>query len=367
LSPVKIGSVSTLSGPIGATIGGFVKGFQVWVRWINDRGGVNGHPVVLKVWDDGADPARHRAQVQEAVETANVIALVSEVAPTSGEASLEYLKAKNIPVIGTETGSQWPEKSPLYFIQAAWGKGVVYISASAAARRAAATGAKKFGTITCTEAAECALHERYWHQYAVAQGLTSVYKGKSSLVQPDFTAECLAARNAGVEMLALTMDTNSVPRIASSCARQGYHPTYVLLGPLMVSSLTKDPNLDGAVLGTAQFPYVWADNPKVAEFLAAMKTYSPGIPPGPSEAGGWVTAKLFERAAAATPEPPTTAALLDGLWSIRGDSLGGITGPLTFTKGQPSSQNPSCGFDMVLDKGAWTSPDGFKIQCGDPA
>jgi branched-chain amino acid transport system substrate-binding protein len=109
---------------------------------------------------------------------------------------------------------------------------------------------------------------------------------------------------------------------------------------------------------------VWNDNPGVSEFLNAMKAYLPGTPPGPSEAGGWTSGKLFERAAAAMTEPPTTAALLEGLWSIKNDTLGGITGPRTFVRAQPTPQNPSCGYDMVMEKGAWRSPDGFQLHCG---
>ena len=45
-----------------------------------------------------------------------------------------------------------------------------------------------------------------------------------SLTQPNFTAECLAARNAGLTFLMLGMDTNSERRVISSCAQQGYNP-----------------------------------------------------------------------------------------------------------------------------------------------
>jgi branched-chain amino acid transport system substrate-binding protein len=280
---------------------------------------------------------------------------------------MSYIEEKKIPVIGTDTGAQWPARSPNYFIQAAYGKGMVYATISAAARRARALGLSKFGTITCSEISDCATHERYWHQYAAGLGLTSVYKGKASLVQPDFTAECLAARNAGVEFLGITMDQNSVPRLANSCSRQDYRPVYVLLGPLMTAQLTKDPNMEGTIVGSTFFPYVWKDTPGVAEFNEAMKTYAPGTTPGPSEAGGWISGKLFERAAANLGEPPTSAALFQGLWSIKDDTLGGITQPLTFSPGQGTTQNPSCGFDMVLQKGAWVSPDGFQLHCGNTA
>ena len=365
--PVRIGTVSTMSGPIGDTLGGAVKAAQVWVRWINDRGGVNGHPVEFKIWDDGGDPARHRSQLQEAIERFGVVAFLTEIAPSTAEQSLDYLTSKNVPVIGTDMGNQWHERSPLYFLHAAYGKGLEYVGVAAIARRAKVIGGDKFGSVVCQEVPGCHTTERYWHQYAVGAGLKSVYAGRASLAQPEFTAQCLAARNAGANFIAFSMDANSITRMAASCARQGYHPVYVTMGPLMLERFAADPNLDGMVLGTNLMPYVWTSNPAAVEFLDAMKQYAPGTFAGASQASGWVAAKLFERAAANMPEPPTAAAVLQGLWRIKGDTLGGITQPLTFTEGKSTTQDPSCGFDMIVEKGQWKSPDGFIQHCGSPS
>ena len=355
-----------MSGPIGETLGGAVKAAQVWVRWVNDRGGLNGHPVEFKIWDDGADPARHRSQLQEAIEKFKVVAFIAEIGPTSAEPSLDYINEKKIPVIGTELGTQWPATSPMYFLQAGFGRGMVHIGVGAFARRAKALGLSKFGTMVCYEVPDCATHERYYHKYAAEAGLQSTYQGRGSLAQPDYTAQCIAARNAGVEIIAISMDANSISRLVSSCTRQGYKPLYAGIGPEMVARFAKDPNLDGMVVGTNVMPFVWTSNPAAAEFLEAMKQYAPGMAIGAAEASGWVAAKLLERAAAAMPEPPTSAAVLQGLWRIKGDTLGGITQPLTFTEGQPTSQTPSCGFDMVVKQGQWTSLDGFQMHCGNP-
>ncbi|MGH7534286.1 MAG: ABC transporter substrate-binding protein, partial [Gemmatimonadales bacterium] len=60
-SPAVIASVGTISGPAGAALGGSVQALQVWSKAVNARGGINGHPVQLIVYDDGGDPARHRS------------------------------------------------------------------------------------------------------------------------------------------------------------------------------------------------------------------------------------------------------------------------------------------------------------------
>ena len=100
-------SVGTLSGPGGAVLGPIVGGTQVWVKWVNRTGGLNGHPVHLITYDDAGDPSRHRAQVQEAVEQAHAVAFLTNVETLTGAGSADYITQKHIPVIGTDTATPW--------------------------------------------------------------------------------------------------------------------------------------------------------------------------------------------------------------------------------------------------------------------
>jgi branched-chain amino acid transport system substrate-binding protein len=122
-STIVVGNVGTYSGPVGSSVADLPQGVQVWARWINDRGGLNGHPVKFVVADDGADPSRHRALVQQMVETQGAIALVGDGEVVTGASSVEYLTAKGIPVIGNEGGSDWFYSSPTYFTHVSTGQG----------------------------------------------------------------------------------------------------------------------------------------------------------------------------------------------------------------------------------------------------
>ena len=61
-------------------------------------------------------------------------------------------------------------------------------------------------------------------------------------------------------------------------------------------------------------------------------------------------------------EPPTAESVLNGLWSIQNDSLGGLTYPLTFVRDQPAERK-ACWFGFAVKDGIWVSPDGFKLHC----
>jgi branched-chain amino acid transport system substrate-binding protein len=159
------------------------------------------------------------------------------------------------------------------------------------------------------------------------------------------------------------LDGNSVERLAASCARQGFRPQYISTGPILFDRFKSNPNLDGMVGEHQTFPYFQTGTPGTDEFQQALKVLGRGIAPGPGVASGWTAGKLLERAGAALPEPPTTEALLRGLWSIKHDTLGGLTYPLTFAEGA-TSERKACWFNVAVAKGAWVSPDGYQNHCG---
>jgi len=363
-STIVIGNVGTYSGPVGSSVADLPQGVQVWSRWINDRGGLNGHPVKFVVADDGADPARHRALVQQMVETQGAIALVGNGEVVTGASSVEYLTAKGIPVIGNEGGSDWFYSSPTYFTHVSTGQTYWKAVASSVAAVAKAKGKTKWASITCTEATTCGDADRIWTREGEikSQGLQSVYNARSSLAQPDFTAECLNARNAGAEILTMVMDAATVIRIAASCARQGYKPLFTEVAASSKTEHAADQNLTGGLIATVGL-FVWTDGstPATAEFQAAMKRYL-GKTPGAGHAAGWAAARVFEKAAAGIGDPATPAAVLDGLYSFKGETVGGLVMPLTFTRGQ-NAPRQVCWATNYAEGGKWTAFDGGKISC----
>src|SRR5581483_2024814 len=124
-----------------------LQGTQLWVKHINERGGLSGHTVTLIVYDDSGDPARHRAQVQEAVERKGVIAFLMNGEAITGQSSVEYITSKRIPVIGTTGGETWVDSSPMYFPQMSWGDDYPEASVYSAAEMTVPKGKTKLGSL----------------------------------------------------------------------------------------------------------------------------------------------------------------------------------------------------------------------------
>ena len=360
-SPVLLASVGTYSGVVGGVMVPILKGAQIWTQVVNERGGLNGHPVKLLVYDDTGDSGRRRAQLREAVERGGAIAFLMDASPVVGNTTIDYIEAKRIPVIGTETGSEWVYASPMYFPQTSSGLNLWYAVIAGAAHQTVPQGKTKFGSLVCVELSTCASMTKLWRDSAKGVGFDFVYGGQASIAQPDFTAECLSARNAGVQVWGIGMDSNSIGRIAAACARQGYHPIIATGSGLLVDGWKDDPNLEGLIVATNFYPYFLNDNPAMAEYHAAMAAR------GKDRAGiasqtGWAAGKLLERAAASLPEPPTSAAILRGLWNMKQETLGDLTAPNTFTENRTAA-SVACWFNLAIKGAKWTAPDGAKQFC----
>ena len=362
-SPVVIASVGSYSGPVGTLFVPMVQGVQAWVAEANADGGLDGHAVRFIVADDGGDGARSRALVQDMVERQGAVAFVQMAQGLSGPGSVEYLTEKRIPVIGSETGSPWfYDTSPMFFPQVSSGVGIARALLYSAAERLIPSGKKKLGTIVCVEAQVCREGDAAWAREASAVGFDLSYRGTASLGQPDFTAQCLAARNRGADVILIGLDTNSVGRLASSCARQGYRPVFAILGGTLADQMQHNPDLAGAVSATPAFPYIQSGTPATDEYQAVIRRFGENIVAGQGPATGWVSAKLFERAAADLSEPLSSAAILRGLWNVHDDDLGGLTQPLSFAEDRPTSL-VVCWWDLQITARAWSSPDRFRRHC----
>lgn len=363
-SPVRIGFVGTLSGPAGANIGPIRDGVQVWVNHVNAHGGVNGHRVELVVADDRGDSARHRSLLQQLVEERGVLAFVGNADVLLGPVSVDYLARAGIPRIGGDTGGDWMYANDLTFPQATSGLGLVQAGFASVAQRAVADGKTRIAVISCQEAQVCRDGTRIYPALASTYGVQIVYQATTSIAQPDFTAECLNAQRAGAEVVIVLLDANSIDRVAASCGRQRYQPTFAWNASLTVDAQKDNPALDGALIAMNVAPWTDPSTPALKEFRDAMATYLPSRVPNAGHITGWTAGVLFGRGAARLPEPPTSAAIADGLRQLHDDDLGGLTYPLTFTAGQPAPR-VVCWFGVRITGGRFVADDGGRRHCDD--
>jgi branched-chain amino acid transport system substrate-binding protein len=344
-TPIIIGSVGTSSGIVGAALGPGLPAVRAWVAAVNDSGGIKGHPIKHVFADDGGDPARHRQLVQQMVERDKVVAFVFNFAPLSGQSSVDYLNQKRVPVIGDSGAAQWYYESPMFFPQFTTGRPYVRAMIRAAAAETIPQGKKKLAILNCQEAAFCVDADKLWPEEASKLGYELVFRRQTSLAQPDYTAECLAARNAGADVFGLAMDGNAIGRVANACGRSNFKPIYFIHHSTLLKEQASNPNTQGILVPIPARAYNDTSNPKVVRYQRALARYAPGEEIRQNSFAGWVAAEVFELAANRAPDPTNSAGILEGLWTFKAETLGDITLPLEYPKEKTVPQR-SCWFTL---------------------
>jgi len=352
-SEILFGSFGAESGVLGAVSGPAPPALRAWSAWINAKGGINGHPVRVILGDDNADPARTLAIVRQMVEQDHVIAFMNDYSFTLSAAT-KYLEEKQIPDIGSIGGDVAGDHSSMVFHPLvgpdkgqAWGFLLTV---------AAQTDKKKLGILYCREANTCAVQMNSFKKLLPWNGLEEVYEAQVSLAQPDYTAEMLQAQRAGAEVILVLVDSASAARIAQSAHRQNYNPifsgTYNLNQDLIFAG-AKD--LDGLLLTSRTPP--WDSSPRMQMYRDAMDRYQPKAYRGDLGGGVFVVGKLIEeKIGPFIGEPPTTAQILQGLYALHDETLGGLLPGVGFIHGEHFTTN-QCVVPVKLTGGKFVAHD----------
>jgi branched-chain amino acid transport system substrate-binding protein len=255
----------------------------------------------------------------------------------------------------------WSTGSPMFFpqgttpFQGLWGMAVTAVQ----------NGDKRIGLVTCQETALCRQVDQLINGqgWAGLAGGTLAYAATASIAAPEYTAICQNAVNAGVEGLLVVADAATLIRMARSCGNTGMRFYSASLAIQNVLATDNPGPLEGLVGIQQIFPFPVTDFPGAKEFRQAMATYAPNAPIDAGSAQGWVAGKLFERAARNVGTNPTTAEILEGLWTVSNENLGGLTVPLTFVRGKGAPE-PTCWFVLEVRGKDWAAPKGAEPICG---
>jgi branched-chain amino acid transport system substrate-binding protein len=289
------------------------------------------------------------------VEKDHVVAFVADMVPLTADAIGNYLDDAHVPAVGGDVSSpDWNEHQML-FPQGTGAFALYDNSVFLDAKFIHEAGGNRWGALYCAEDSVCPVWYQRANNQAPKAGLKPVYGAQVSLTQPSFTAQCLQAKNAGVQILELILDTNSIERVARDCAAQGYNP-FLATGALTVQSdVAQDPNVKRIVSIVPTFPWTLASGSAAGEYQQAIKTYDSRLNRSAATSAAWTSAKLLEAAlrgisATATVKPTDVVA---GLYKLHDEKLGGLAPGLNFVRGRPAPV-AKCYFGIRLSNGSWT-------------
>jgi branched-chain amino acid transport system substrate-binding protein len=358
---IPVGVIGSYSGPQSSTFASAKASIQAWADSVNAAGGIGGHAVHLYIEDDGGNPAVSLTEVKKLVEQDHVVAIVGQ---TTGDpaAFQRYIDSAGVPVIGGN-----PQASP-YLTDPNWfavGGNLVasFYGIAATARQ----NGPELGNLYCAELPACASTVTLLQAFGRPLGVAVTYSSKVSASAPDFTAVCQGLIRSGVQSYTLGLAAATLKEVASQCQQQGLKAR-LILSDVADSTFTSDSQFDGLEVVDDIFPFFDESTSATKAFHAALRQYEPSVgtaalPLDSQAAVVWASGKLFEAAVHASGAGPITPeSVKNGLYALKGDTLGGLTVPLTFTRGKATNYN--CNWVYMIKNGAFIAPNGTKATCG---
>lgn len=215
---IRVGGSTFTSGPAAVYGEQIAVGFAAGVNYINENGGINGRKVVLKIYDDGADPAKQLANTKRLVEIDKVFALSMVYADIAGD----YVSARGIPVY--HLGQQENEfLNPWWFPVGGPQRLASYHLANFGARK---LGVKKVA-VFYLDAGVANYSRSYAESVATdwkAYGVEVPVLAPFAVDQTSCSDAIGKARDAGVDFIQFEVDASKVINCGVEAQIQGYKP-----------------------------------------------------------------------------------------------------------------------------------------------
>lgn len=336
---------------------------QDWAKSVNAAGGIQGRQVQVIVENDGLNPGNAITKVNDLA--AQHVAVIIDASSIDAAFSSAVAKAK-IPVIGVYSNSESFQSNP-YFFPEGQTEASVNKSLFAVAKTA---GVTSLGVLYCAESPVCADLGPQMTAVGKTAGIPVKYAASISATAPSYTAQCLAAKQAGVTGLFVGDASAIIVRVAADCAQQNYNPVFVTQGAGGGENENTAPGLkDNLWSEYPDLPF-FADTPAVQAFKRAVNKYSPGVLQNKevfteNAFMGWISMTLLQKALAASGVAPKSVVsadtVLSGLNALKGETLDGMAPALTFAAGKPHSV--TCYFTGRVHNGSPAVLNGGKPSC----
>ena len=338
-TPIKVGLICSCGGPFGPDIVPAVDVYRAWAESENASGGIDGHPIQVTVEDDQGTPGTAVAKAQTLVSD-HVDAVVDVSIYDTAWSTV--VQQANLPVVGVlETNTPF-YTNPDFYAPGQTNNSVTY-SEVAVVKESGATNFGSLATALGTPGPQAT--DNLLKAAGQKLGVPLTYTNAITPTAPSFTAQCVAAQQDHVQALIISDESQDIIRVAHDCALQGYYPTYVTQSEGDSTILLKSTGLTNSWEVSGLYPY-FVNSPVTQGMTAAMAKYYPGLSLNSltftgGSAQSWASGVLLGDAIKAGGLGPTgtpsAAEVVRGLQSLKGDTLGGWTSPLTFVAGSLTS------------------------------
>jgi branched-chain amino acid transport system substrate-binding protein len=364
-TPVKVAVICSCSGSFAHSISPASKVAEAWAKSVNAAGGISGHPVDLTLYDDAGNPGNSVTKAKAAISAKsdviiNLTTLVATWLPAADQAG--------IPVVGGDFFNSVFSKDPNAYPTGQTTSALPY----AIITTAKLTKATNLGVLYCAESPSCQDTVKAMKGVGDKLGLPIIHNASISATAANYTAQCVAAKQAGVTALYVSHSASVLEKVAGDCARQDFHPAFIEAGTGFTMRLAANAATSDSLWVAFPILPFFVDQPQVQKMNTAVDRYSPGLRTDPQSwttlaaqvwTGGLVVERAVESAGVGAGQEVSAEAVTKGLTSLKDETLGGWSPPLTFTAGKAHQVN--CWYSGRLRDGKPELVNDGKLSCVD--
>lgn len=335
-SPITVGVICSCSGPFGADQTPAWDVLQAWQKSVNASGGLNGHQVALTYMNNGSNPGTAVSDAQKLVSDKVDAIFDLDILDAVWQ---KPVSAAKIPVIGGNFTSPMFYTDPDWYPSGETNDSITY-AVVATAKQA---GANNLGQLYCAEAAQCQQSVPLIEAAGKKLGVSDVYNSSIAATAPNYTAQCVAAKQAGVKALFIGDSTQIIARVAEDCNKQGYNPIYVTEGTGFTDQVLTTPGLSANTWSPYPVLPFFSTAPAVTAMNTVLDKYFPGVRENSTTwsefaAQAWTAGLLLaqgvKNAGVTASTAVSPAVITKGLDTVSNETLGGFSPGLNFTAGK---------------------------------
>jgi ABC-type branched-subunit amino acid transport system substrate-binding protein len=357
---IRIGNVSTISGPIAGFGQTAVNAVRAYVNYVNSTGGVCGRQLELVTADDRLDAGTNRSETQRLSN--EVLAFVGENTVVDNGGA-QVLNGTNIPRVSLSIGSdaaRLPNNfSPNPLNPDSPGNATVPVM-----QYLAAQGVTSAAIIWPAQADARARGQGFQHDMQQA-GITEVDTYEVAITETNYVNVAQQIENAGSQLVITTLEVTGMARLAQAFQQVGYLPQFPYYGSQAYGQqfleLAGDAANGTKIAVTFSIFEDAASVPPMATFLEWYQRTAPSSDPDFFAINSWAAADMLVRALRAAGGAPTRDAVIAGLQAQTEYTGDGFMAP----RNPAAKQMGNC-FAMVgIDDGAWhrIDPQSGFINC----
>jgi branched-chain amino acid transport system substrate-binding protein len=290
-----IGYITDLSGPLADSYTPTWQGFELYMKALNERGGIGGRKVEVVLDDDGLKADRAVANAKKQAERDNVLAIFGlSLSSTQGPVYAEMRKA-GVPVVSTFSGilDALPPSKPF-----SYSTGVVFEVAGEAIGELT-KNIKPSGRVVGITIDSVGGRAALSHNKRTVESLGYTW---DEVVFPvatsDFTPFAQAVNEKKPDVVVGHYGSGQNLGIIPALRRSGYTGPYVVasygVNEDTVRQAVQRVGGDANIYYVSRYASVSENNPGVAEVAAAQKKYGTSKPFSSMHITGWALGKFAE-------------------------------------------------------------------------